>query len=219
MVRDRAADPIQAYIDHVGRTLPRFAAVAAVLADQNPTGYDVEGAALHLRMILEAVALGSLAANRDAYAAGRAAFDKEWNATSILDRLDQIHPQFDPAPQIPSASPDPAYKLIISGRHEGFLSRSEFPRAYGRLGALLHLENPFRPLRDRAALIAELASLRESIWMLLYWHTIKVLRDDTLYLIRMIDPSGRPTAIPTTRKADLPPEYATLDKPDVSGDD
>ena len=214
------ADPIQAYINHIGRTLPRLDAVLTILADENPTRYHIECAALHLRMVLEAIALGSLGANREAYAQGHAAFAKDWDATKILARLDGIHPRFYPAPQIPSESPDPAYGLVISGRHDGFLTRADFPRAYGRLGELLHLENPFSPPRDRAAITGELVALRESIWMLLYWHTITVVGDGTLYLIRMKDPSGAPTAIPLTRAGDLPPEYAEgADKPDVSAGD
>jgi hypothetical protein len=213
----RADDPIQAYINHIGRTLPRLDAVSTILADEHPTRYHIEGGALHLRMVLEAIALGSLAANRDAYAQGRAAFAKDWDATKILARLDRIHPRFYPAPQIPSASPDPSYGLVISGRHDGFLTRSDFPRAYGRLGELLHLENPFAPPGNQEGLVVELAALRESIWMLLYWHTITIVGDDTLYLIRMKDPSGAPTAMPMTKAGDLPQEHAEgADKPDVS---
>jgi hypothetical protein len=98
----------------------------------------------------------------------------------------------------------PDIRVEISERKADFLSKREFPRVYGQLRGWCHLANPFGRQRDWEAARVRLIEIRTSLLNLLDWHTIVVLDDPRLHLVRMSDPTDRVAWMPLTRIADLP---------------
>lgn len=72
---------IELYSDEMEQLKARILAVESLLQNRHglPIRQAVESAALQLRSSLEGIALASLVANRELYAAGRSRFDKEWD--------------------------------------------------------------------------------------------------------------------------------------------
>jgi hypothetical protein len=91
---------------------------------------------LQLRILCELIALGCLTAHGDLPEVKGKALHEEWNATTILKRLQRLHPDFYPRPI--------SVREIAPGQKElddvtsGFLSKAELISLYGRSGDLLH---------------------------------------------------------------------------------
>jgi hypothetical protein len=67
----------------------------------------IESTTLQLRKILELIAFGSLVANKDSYSAVYAKVSKTWNAGDLLRELEDVNPEFYPAPVVQVASKIP----------------------------------------------------------------------------------------------------------------
>lgn len=203
-------DPMAPYVARMEDVAWRLRLVAELL-DTEATGTElqalVEGAAVQMRMILEEVALASLSANADLYRRAYADIAKMWDARKILSRVEEVNPRFYPTPNVATLSDKPGIKIELDGAVTGYLTRSEFPKAYGRLGALCHAPNPFAPPREYARARVEVLEIRSKVETLLAWHVVRLVGDDRLHLVRMKDPSGHPISVPLSKKADIPPEW------------
>ncbi len=94
--------------------------------------YDYEFLCLHLRKILELIALSSLVANKDLYAA---TYKKlvQWSTKRLVEHLEKINPEFYPIPM----------KIVLIGTigdnnhwriekvDNGYLTKDEFEKLYG----------------------------------------------------------------------------------------
>jgi hypothetical protein len=146
----------------------------------------VESIYLQIRMILELIALASLAANRSLFEENQRKFHKHWNPSDILKDIQALNPGYYPKPirEVPSQRKNVVNDLLpINGGH---LTKEALITFHGRTGNILHAKNPFGKELDYAAYEAQVPSIMEKIRMLLNCHQIQLLGDhDFFYLIHM----------------------------------
>ena len=107
--------------------------------------------ALQIRKILEGIALAGLCAHRQQYKDIRKRLEKEWQLSQIAPRLDQVNPHWYPTPlENEDGPPDPksGARPLITIKN-GVLTKSEFIEMHGRMGQLLHEDNPIVGLESR----------------------------------------------------------------------
>ena len=148
----------------------------------------IESACLQVRKILELVALGSLVANQDIWNGSLREVRNAWNASGILKRLRRVNPEFYPQPvvEVPLTGP---VKSDIKDLTEGFLTEDMFGELYGRLGEVLHAENPLGPPMDYDYWHESIPQQMNLIIKLLNSHKIKLLDNPNMFLIHMNDQS------------------------------
>jgi hypothetical protein len=103
---------------------------------------------LQLRMMCELVALGCLVAHGDI--ANNKYFQKAYKADEILNQLDGLHPEFYPAPAVPTIiqmnelnpiSGKPRQNIQLAPLTVPFLKKNELIALYRRCGDILHKGN------------------------------------------------------------------------------
>ena len=163
---------------------------------------------LQLRQILELIAMGSLAANRDAIDKARRTLGKMWRLKDVLGAVEKINPHGYPHPitEVPSTVPEVKNDFI--DKVDGFLSRDRFRELYGKCGDILHARNPFGGTRDYQAAWDEWTHWRDQIIGLLNYHKVKMVDDEGLWVVHMQNAiDGK---VHLYRFERLPPEQCTL---------
>ncbi len=143
----------------------------------------VESICLQLRMLLELIVFSSLVSNKDVWQRSQKELQSSQDMSKKLRELKRLHPNFYPRPvdlQTGASVEEPA------DRTEGFLSEDELIEVYGRLGNILHAENPmgketdYRFFIDRVpGWILQIKDLLECHKVYLYHHP------EEFYLIKM----------------------------------
>ena len=149
----------------------------------------IESACLQIRKILELVVLGSLVANQSAWDGSLRELRNAWNANDILRRLRRINPDFYPQPvnELPQTGP---IKSTIVNREDDFLAEDMFADVYGRLGGIIHANNPIGGPVDYEYWKAEVPKWMRLIINLLNSHQVRVLDNPNMFLIHMNDESN-----------------------------
>ena len=103
-------------------------------------------------MLLELIVFSSLVSNKDVWQRSQKELQSSQDISRKLRELKRIHPNFYPRPvelqrSTPCAEPE--------DREEGFLSEGKLIAVYGRLGNILHAENPLGKETDYRYFIAE----------------------------------------------------------------
>lgn len=148
---------------------------------------DIETVALQIRIILELIALGSLAANRSVFEDARQKFTNHWHPNEILKDIERLNPQFFPHPmqEVPSRKMGAEMELIELT--EGSLTRDELVEVHGRCGNVLHARSPFRSETDYDDYLKNIPRWVDRTVKLLDCHQIRLLDNDEFYLIHMKD--------------------------------
>jgi len=110
---------------------------------------EVETVCLQFRKILEKIALMSLVANKEEYAAQHEKFARHYHAERIMNDLEKINPDFYPRPVRLVKEEGKMDEWIHI--EEGFLTKEEFVEIYEKCGGMLHAQNPFagmKPFRE-----------------------------------------------------------------------
>jgi hypothetical protein len=89
---------------------------------------------LQLRMLCELIALGALTAHGDIEETTK--LKNVWSADKIIDRLEQLHPDFYPMPVIQNSIGPGKYHF--DQVKDGFLTKEELVILNGKSGAILH---------------------------------------------------------------------------------
>ena len=143
----------------------------------------VESVSLQLRMLLELVVFSSLVSNKDVWQRSQKELQSSQNISRKLSELKRLHPDFYPKPvdlagSIPGEEP--------AERTEGVLSQDKLIEIYGRLGGILHAENPlgreidYRYYMDSVPKwISQLQDLLDCHKVSLYHHA------EEFYLVKM----------------------------------
>ncbi|MBL8524475.1 MAG: hypothetical protein JNN20_12360 [Betaproteobacteria bacterium] len=145
----------------------------------------IESAVLQIRMILELIALGSIAANKELFETNRMRFEKHWNPADIVKDVEKINPNFYPRPIIEVPSPTPGVTNDLKPITTGFLTRQELVSLHGRCGEVLHARNPYGKQRDSSWFRTQIPTWLERIRCLLNSHQIYLLGDEAFYLVHM----------------------------------
>jgi len=148
--------------------------------------FDSELACVQLRKALELIAFASLSANKVQYSKAYRKFSKHWNAKSLLNNIEKIHPDFYPKPVVFSED-------ISQGKHllevkEGFLTRNEFVELYDKCSEVLHARNPFRTGPKIINFRYSIKEWIERIQKLLALHQIRLVDTQDIWLVQMQHP-------------------------------
>jgi hypothetical protein len=165
---------------------------------------------LHVRKILELIAMGSLLANAKSFGVAHEKLKKYWNPKDLLRDIEKLNPNFYPKPIIQKPSKSPGILMDWLERKDDFLTKDQFITLYDKCGSVLHTKNPFRPDPDYPSLALEIPKWCTLIVNLLNAHTIRLQNDPNLYLIQMGNKDTSPTytvfAPQTKMSASHPPE-------------
>lgn len=146
----------------------------------------VESIYLQIRMILELIALASLAANKPLFEEIRKKFHKHWNPSDILKDIEALNPGYYPKAilEVPSGKTGVVNDLVP--KDSGFLTKAELVTIHGRTGNILHARNPFGKQLDYQEYEIQIPNIMDKIRMLLNCHQIQLLGEqDFFYLIHM----------------------------------
>jgi len=147
----------------------------------------LEQVALHLRIVLELVVLGSLVTHREYAEAITQELHKK-NVDQARKLIRQVNPHYWPVPVITQL--DPTGIRSARAIPSGYLKEDEWGRAYGVVSDLLHARNPFRQRSDFKSLRRELSKLRERLRRLLDEHEIHFVDENRLVMGKLNDGSG-----------------------------
>ena len=143
----------------------------------------VESICLQLRMVLELIVFSSLVSNKDVWQGSRKELQSSQDMSKKLRELKRLHPNFYPSPvdldgSIPGGEP--------VHRTDGFLSEDKLIEVYGRLGNILHAENPLGKETDYRFFIDSVPGWLSEVMNLLECHKVYLYhRPEEFYLIKM----------------------------------
>ncbi|MXX27149.1 MAG: hypothetical protein F4Z82_17080 [Caldilineaceae bacterium SB0668_bin_21] len=142
----------------------------------------VESVCLQLRMLLELIVFSSLVSNKDVWQRSRKELQSSQDISKKLRELKRLHPNFYPRPidLQSSGSKEP------SERTDGFLSEDDLIEVYGRLGNILHAENPMGEETDYRFFIDAVPGWLTQVANLLECHKVHLYhRPEEFYLVKM----------------------------------
>ena len=143
----------------------------------------VESICLQLRMLLELIVFISLVSNKDVWQRSQKELQSSQDLSKKLRELKRLHPHFYPRPvdlQASVSGEEPADRV------EGFLSEDGLIEAYGRLGNILHAENPLGRETNYRYFIDSVPGWMSQVASLLECHRVYLYhRPEEFYLIKM----------------------------------
>ena len=143
----------------------------------------VESVSLQLRMLLELIVFSSLVSNKDAWQKSQKELQSSHNMSKNLKELKRLHPRFYPTAvdqQERMSADEPAE------RKEGFLSEDTLIGVYGRLGNILHADNPMGKQTDYRYFIDAVPEWLSEVQNLLACHKVYLYHHpEEFYLIKM----------------------------------
>ena len=155
----------------------------------------VESVCLQLRMLLELVVFSSLVSNKDVWKRSQKELQSSQDISKKLKELRRLHPKFYPRPldleeSTPGEEP--------TERTDGFLDEDELVRVYGRLGGILHAENPMGRAIDYQYYIDSIPKWMSLLLGLLDCHKVYLYHHpEEFYLVKMAgDVDGEVMCIP-----------------------
>ena len=178
------------YSKLMGEAKLRLEAMETALAGKTglPDGAVREFCFLQLRMLCELIALGCLAAHGDLEVVEklRKTYKKTYEADKIIGELQRLHPEFYPRATIQTRHGPDEFNALL--RKEGFLTKEELVRLYGRCGNVLH-RGSFRGLfltkRYASLGFADIRAWKGKIEALLSYHLILMLDNKTFVLFTL----------------------------------
>lgn len=143
----------------------------------------VESICLQLRMLLELIVFSSLVSNKDVWQRSQKDLQSSQDIGKKVRELRRIHPDFYPRPVDLDGS---ATGDEPADRAEGFLSEDRLIEVYGRLGNILHAENPLGKETDYRFFIESVPGWLTEVMNLLECHRVYLYhRPEEFYLIKM----------------------------------
>ena len=154
-----------------------------------------ESICLQLRLLLELIVFSSLVSNKDVWQRSQKELQSSQDISKKLKELKRIHSNFYPKSvdlQGSTSGKEPV------DRAEGFLSEDKLIEIYGRLGNILHAENPLGKETNYRYFIDEIPGWISQIQNLLECHKVYLYHHPVeFYLIKMFgDVDGELMCIP-----------------------
>ena len=180
---------IKIYVAVMEEIKRRTEVVSSLLNGSASTIYratQIESIYLQIRMILELIALASIAANKSIFEESKKKFHKHWNPANILRDIEKINPNYYPEAikEEPSKAPGVVNNLLrMVG---GFLTKEELVAFHGKTGNILHARNPYNKKLNYEEYEKQILKIMEKIRRLLTCHKIHLQGDHNFfYLIHM----------------------------------
>ncbi len=143
----------------------------------------VESICLQLRMLLELIVFSSLVSNKDVWQRSQKELQSSQDISKKMRELKRLHPDFYP---IPIDLDGNTLGVEPDRRSEGFLSEDRLIEVYGRLGNILHAENPLGKETDYRFFIDSAPGWVTEVMNLLECHKVYLYhRPEEFYLIKM----------------------------------
>ncbi len=149
--------------------------------------FDYECASLQLRKLLEAIAFGSLCANKAAYAKAHKGFERHSRTKDIVRLLEKINASFYPTP-VRRGQPRPGVDHHLEPIERGYLTKSEFVQLYDTCNEVLHLWNPFRQDPRRIDFARHLTEWTDRIERLLTLHLMYPAGSNDVLVVELRSP-------------------------------
>lgn len=146
----------------------------------------IELATLQLRMILELIALGSLAANKEVFEMHSMRFEKYWSPSNIIKDLEKINPDFYPVP-FKARDKDEAGIIKHDAVIGDYMTKHELVKVHGLCGNVLHARNPFKEHIDHDEFAKDISIWIGKVVRLLNCHEIRLVGDDHIYVVNMTE--------------------------------
>ncbi|QBB72011.1 hypothetical protein ELE36_17480 [Pseudolysobacter antarcticus] len=161
----------------------------------------VECAALQLRMVLELIALASLAANKELFQKQSIRFEKRWHPGEIIKDLEKLNPRFYPIPFRSSEPDDSGVRSHLP--FDRFLSKDKLVEVHGRCGNVLHARNPFGKPIDYEKFLLDVLAWTNDVTSLLNTHEIWLLGDDHFHVVNMTEEGNDAVRMYTFQRSDV----------------
>ncbi|MYC07798.1 MAG: hypothetical protein F4X57_11625 [Chloroflexi bacterium] len=143
----------------------------------------VESICLQLRMLLELIVFSSLVSNKDVWQRSQKELKSSQDISKKLRELKRLHPNFYPRAVDLEAGLRGAEPR---DRQEGFLSEDKLTEVYGRLGNILHAENPLGRETDYRYFIDAVPEWLSQVTSLMEYHKVYLYHHpEEFYLIKM----------------------------------
>jgi hypothetical protein len=166
----------------------RQVAIDEILDGKKTTSFkytNVEFVALQFRKIFELVILATLASHQHLFEGLVRKLAKEWQVTKVIAIVRKKNPAFYPEPvyRVPSVTPgvNDEWKPVVSD----FLKLEELVDAHGRIGGLMHANNPYHEERLLNQIEDQFPIWREKLIHLLNNHLVKFPDDETVLYVGM----------------------------------
>jgi len=176
------------YIKCMEEIKRRQFAIDEILDGNKTTSFkytNIEFIALQYRKIFELVVLATLASHQHFFEGLTRKLAKEWQVTKIVAIVRRKNPSFYPepidrAPTVKQYTKD-EWKPITSG----FLTLDELIEAHGKIGGLMHANNPYQEGRLLTEIEILFPMWREKLIRLLNNHLIKFPDEETVLYVGM----------------------------------
>ena len=143
----------------------------------------VESICLQLRMLLELIVFSSLVSNKDVWQRSQKELQSSQDISKKVRELRRLHPNFYPRPVDLEASAPGEEPVDRTG---GSLSEDKLIEVYGRLGNILHADNPLGKETDYRFFIDSVPGWLSEVMNLLECHKVYLYhRPEEFYLIKM----------------------------------
>jgi hypothetical protein len=170
-------------------------------------GHDGEVVCLLLRRVLEQIAFSSLVAHRATYEEIHDDVSTVWRAKRLIERLENVHPEFFPSPVRRGISPHAGIHHHFEPVEDGYLSRDEFEFLYDTASNGIHTWNPFKDAERIINFERSIAEWVSRIETLLDHHLVRFVGTQDLWLVQMDSPEDHKV------HAFIAPMVAELPKP------
>ena len=155
-----------------------------------PLFMKVETIALHIRTVIEFIALASLAANKPLFEQEGDNFKEFWKAELIFRDIEKKNPDFYPKPIEPIHMTD----IDDIGRNirfieDGYMTRDKCVEVHQKCCNFLHAQNPFAEdqNRDYEDLLNQVPGWINLIVKLLNFHVFRLIGSNDFYVVHMHD--------------------------------
>lgn len=143
----------------------------------------VESICLQLRMLLELIVFSSLVSNKDVWQKSQKELKNSQDIGKKMKELKRLHPNFFPRPihlQEVTLRDEPAI------RSEGYLTEDKLIEVYGKLGNILHAENPIGEKKDFQFIIDAVPDWITEVVNLLECHRVYLFHHpDEFFVVKM----------------------------------
>ncbi|MCG2628572.1 hypothetical protein L6654_18220 [Bradyrhizobium sp. WYCCWR 13023] len=166
----------------------RQIAIDEILYERKTTSFkytNIEFVALQFRKIFELVILATLTSHQHLFEGLTRKLAKEWQVTKIVVIVKSKNPGFFPNPIDRVPSTNKSAKDEWKPVSVGFLTLDELVEAHGKIGTLMHANNPYREEQSLNELESLFPSWRERLIRLLNHHLIKFPDDETILYVGM----------------------------------
>ena len=143
----------------------------------------VESICLQLRILLELIVFSSLVSNKDVWQKSQKELQSSQDISKKLRELKRLHPNYYPSRVDLEGS---ASRGEPADRTEEYLSEDKLIEVYGRLGNILHAENPLAKETDYRYFMDSVPGCVSEVMNLLECHKVSLYhRPEEFYLIKM----------------------------------